>query len=617
MFTDEELQDGFYVGDWEVLPGKGQLCRGGEVKKPEPKVFAVLMALARRNSNLVTYQELIDEVWGGRPTADEPITRCISQLRRVFDDHPPYKYVENIQRRGYRLKKTVTLNGPWWTSLRFKQAVVAIVAIGFIGMIVDISSPDGPDDVAAPPPPRSIAVMPFENLTGEVSNEYLVLGFKEELVQALRALDDYTVKNIRGVPADPRLKKIAEDFGVSKVLLGVLRRDGNVLKISYQIAEGDEVANGGEIEGSLDKLFDLQESLALMVRENLVGKSAQVLIKSRPSDSAAYDSYLKGMLALEHRGDPGNLEKAVDLFDIAIELDPNYGPSYLALATVYTLMSTYRDEPVEKMDQLALDAIAAGVSADPAIEDAAGAIYGYVYKNQKRWKEAENAYRRAVGANAVDSNAFNWYSRMLASVGRLDESLTQILAALEIDPTSPVVNSRTAMSYAWVGENQKALEYYERANKLGWNGPTHILGYAFILIQTGQIDKARNLATGAVQMAGAATDWIDPVFDAFVDQDKAGVALDALNDFVAVESISPIIELTVRTLLGDLDGAMRVAELLEAPGEAFEMDMLFIPELAPLRRHPEFLPLLDRLKITAYWSMNDCIWSGDRVTCSP
>jgi len=353
----------------------------------------------------------------------------------------------------------------------------------------------------------------------------------------------------------------------------------------------------------------------LMVRDDLVGKSIQMLIKSRPSDSQAYDSYMRGMYALEHRGSPGNLENAIDLFQNAIRLDANYGPSYLALATVYTLLPYYRNAPLDEMDRLALETVEMGVAADPIIADAAGAIYGYVYHKQKRWEESEAAFLRAVNAEVVDSNAFNWYSRMLASVGRLDDSLTLILSALEIDPSSPVINSRTAMSYAWVGDVAKAQEFYERANALGWRGPIHILGYAFILIQTGQIRQAQELAMATVQEMGASTDWVKPVFDAFANPSKSGAALEALNAVAAREPVAPVIELTVRGMLGDLDGAMRIAERLEEPGEVFQMDMLFIPELKALRRHPGFMPLMERLGISAYWKSKGCVWKDDHVNC--
>jgi DNA-binding winged helix-turn-helix (wHTH) protein/tetratricopeptide (TPR) repeat protein len=621
MPTEQELQDGFTLGDWEILPGKGVFRRGDQEVRPEPKVFAVLMSLAQRDTNVVLKQELIDEVWDGRPTADEPITRCVYQLRRHLDDRENHELIETLQRRGYRLKKSVVLHCPAepevapaaiqpGPSPRMWRIVAAILAIGFIG----IAAYPWIKTWIMPPPTGSIAVMPFQNLSGVESDEYLVLGFKEELVQILQGLENYTVKNGR-VSYEEEAEDIARMLGVESLLFGALRRSGDALKINYRISQGGNIIHGGDIEGTVEDLFPLQESLAIMVRNNLVGDSKQTLIKSRPSDSDAYSSYLRGVFALEHRGDPGNLEKAIELFKDAIRLDENFGPSYLALASVYLLMPTYRGEPVDEMDALALATIDAGVAADSAIEDAAGAIYGYVYKNQKRWAEAEEAYLQAVSADVVDSNAFNWYSRMLASVGRLDDSLTLILKALEIDPSSAVINSRTAVSYGWLMDNENALEYYERANDLGWSGPTHILSYAFVLIKTGQVEKARNLATSAVQMAGGSTGWIGPVFVALDDPAAAPAAIDALNAVAEVQPILPFVELTLRAMLGDTDGAMAVAELLDAPGEQFEMDLLFIPELQPLRRHPGFMSLLERLGIADYWESKGCIWSGDQVSC--
>lgn len=620
MLTEEELKDGFNLGDWEVLPLQGILRRGGQEERPEPKVFGVLISLAKRDTNLVTKDELIDDVWDGRPTADEPIARCLSQLRGHLDDREkPHRYIETLQRRGYRLIQKVELHKPVEAksasaaktepgpSSRLWKIVAAILAVGFIGTIAISYWSPGPS-------PQSIAVMPFQNLSGEAADEYLVHGFKEELVTTLQRLPHYTVKNVRG-SYDDEDAEIAKTLGVASLLYGTLQRNGDVLKISYRISNDGDVTHGGTVEGGVSTLFSLQESVAEKVRDYLVGKTTQTLIKSRPSDSQAYDSYMRGMYALEHRGTPGNLESAIELFRNAIDLDNKYGPSYLALATVYTLLPYYRNEPLQEMDGLALEWIEKGVAADPIIADAAGAIYGYVYHKQKRWEESEAAFQRAVNATVVDSNAFNWYSRMLASVGRLDDSLTLILSALEIDPSSPVINSRTAMSYAWVEDKQKALEFYQRANALGWRGPVHILGYAFILIQTGQIQQAQELAMSTVEAMGASTDWVVPVFAAFDDPSKAAAGIEALNAVAAEQPIAPVIELTVRTMLGDLDGAMRIAERLEEPGEIFQMDMLFIPELKELRKHPDFMPLMDRLGISAYWRSKGCVWKSDRVRC--
>ncbi|MBT8066967.1 MAG: winged helix-turn-helix domain-containing protein, partial [Gammaproteobacteria bacterium] len=86
MPEKEDLEKGFTIGDWDVLPGRGVLRRGEHEERPEPKVFAVLLSLAGRDGELVTRDELVDEVWDGRPTSDEPVNRCLSQLRGHLDD---------------------------------------------------------------------------------------------------------------------------------------------------------------------------------------------------------------------------------------------------------------------------------------------------------------------------------------------------------------------------------------------------------------------------------------------------------------------------------------------------------------------------------------------------
>ena len=198
---------------------------------------------------------------------------------------------------------------------------------------------------------------------------------------------------------------------------------------------------------------------------------------------------MRGVYALETCGVEDNLTAAIELFLTAIDLDESYGPPYLALATAYALMPDYRRAPLEEMNRLALETVEAGIAADPIIENAAGAIYGFVYHKQKFWRKAEEAYLRAVNADVVDSNAFNWYSRMLASVGRLDDALEQALRAVEIDPRNAGINGRRAIKYAWLLNSDKANEFVARADDLGASGATQMLAYALLLERDGQIER--------------------------------------------------------------------------------------------------------------------------------
>jgi hypothetical protein len=126
---------------------------------------------------------------------------------------------------------------------------------------------------------------------------------------------------------------------------------------------------------------------------------------------------------------------------------------------------------------------------------------------------------------------------------------------------------------------------------------------------------ARNLTIAAVDLAGLDSDWVGPIFDAVPDPTRAPGALQTLGVAAAERLVPPFIEIVARAVLGDLDGAMQFATLLELPGEIFEMDLLFIPELRALRQHPDFMPLLERLGVVDYWASAGCEWVEDRVTC--
>ncbi len=624
MPTEDELRQGFRVGDWEVLPLRGVLRKGDREEKPEPRVFGVLIALAKRDGDLVTRDELVDELWDGRPTSDEPINRCLSQLRRHLGDKTrPHRYVETLTRRGYRLVQPVELleavepeapsqaavaqeaqAAPW-------KPLAAGLIVAAIAWLAWTLWPPG--DV------RSIGVVPFENASQDPANNYLVAGFKDELVNTLHNIPDFTVKSSRLGHTGEEVTAIASSLGVDAVLSGRVHRVGNQLQIFYTVEDGrsGDVIATAEVEGPVSEIFQLQEDLARMVRRDLFGKSAQQLIsRTRPASFAAYDRYMRGLYAFDRRQDSGtSLEEAIELFDETTRLDENFGPAYLMLATAYVLLPTYRDASADEMNEAAIATVKEGISADESIRDAANAIFGFVYHQQLQWQESEEAYRAATSSAVVDPNAFNWYSRMLASVGRLDDSLEQALMALEMDPTSAVINSRVALAYLWLGDTGNSEAFFQRAAKYGASGPTHTMGYALFLFREGRSAEAYELTREAARMAGGSEDWIDPVFAALDDPTKRGEALTAVDAAARQGGISRQIEFIVRTVLGDLDGAMSVARLLESEGEVFEMDLLFIPEVAPLREHPDFGRLLDALRITGYWRERGCTWTGESAVC--
>ena len=618
MPTQEELKRGFDLGDWEVLPKQRALRRNGEIIEPEPMVYDVLLALAERDGDVVSNDELIDQVWGGRPIGDEPIQQKISQLRGHFEDKKPYRYIGNMPRKGYRVLKPVVLHEPQVSidnapgvsegrSLAWWKTVTGAIAAALLGVISWLW--------IAASPPASMAIMPIDNLSGDPANGYIAEGFHRTLGRRLIEIPDHTIKIIR-TPQEGGCSDICRKLGVESLLLASVQLASGTLRIDYQVVDDDDVVIlAGEESGSLDKLFELQERVAQKIYRELAGWSAPELIERVAPDSVAYNTFSRGMYMLEHRFEGLNLEESIRLFQRSIELDESYGPAYLGLATAYALLPDYRDMPWQENLDLAVATIDKGVAMDPSIADPAGAIYGFVYYQRKEWSKAENSYRRAVTASVVDSNAFSWYSQMLASVGRLRDSRDVALQGEAIDPDSTIVNSRIAMVYTWLDNKAKAHEYFERAHDLDATGIIHNMAYVLFLYRTGKLEMARDLALAAARMQNASTDWIDPVFRGLEEPAYAREGLEAINAAWAQQQVIPHIVVLARTMLGDVDGAMEIAWLLNEPGETFSMEILYIDELAPLRRHPDFEALLDSLGVTDYWRERGCRRVDDRVDC--
>lgn len=625
MPTKEELEKGFTLGDWEVVPARRLLRSGDTEFTPEPKVFGVLMSLAQRDGDGVTRDELIDEVWDGRPTGDEPINRCIAQLRSHLGDKRPYRYVETLQKSGYRLKEKIQLyeaaapaaveDAPPARppSVMFRGFVVLLIMAMVVAVIWGTLS-----NREVQPGVRTIAVLPFVNVSGDESNQYLVEGFKQELIKTLQPIPQLKIKTGRDSYSGKTPPQIAIILGVDSVLFGRVNRIGDELQVTYELVDGMDSTSlaAGSVTGDIQGLFDLQVTVAKSVRNELFGSDEQFLVsKSRPASSEAYLSFLQGNFAFDKRGSGDNFDEAIRLFEATIEQDPSFGPAYLQLATAYALAPVYQGASLDESNRKAILTVEQGIAADASIEEAAGAVSGFIFHRQKEWTKSELAYQKATNAETVDSNAFNWYSRMLASVGRLDEALNQSLEAFDLDPESAVIASRLALSYSWVGDAEKASQHFELAHGLGAGGSTHLMGWALFLAREGQIDESREIAKIAANQAGLPPEWIDDVIAGMLDEEKTAAALLTVNQTVAAGQMPPQIEVVVRTLLGDIDGAMGVAELLENPGEAFEMDLLWIPEFAPLRRHPDFIVLMENLGIAEYWDLHGCKFVDAAVTC--
>ena len=580
----------------------------------------VLVFLASRQGEVVSNEDLVEALWDGRAMSDEPITRSVSVIRSCLGDdsrHPTY--IERIARRGYRLMLPVTpLVAPESEEpgkIPFFPAylwpiVGGALAIAVIAIVVLGNRPSSMS---------SVVVCPFENMSTE-PNEPFVYGFREQLVSTL-----YRVPKLRVVKAPCDVVPVHEipgELGVDSMVTGSVQQAGGRVRITAQVVAGDgEVLWSESIDGAaeeVEEVFGLHERVANRVRDALLGESEiAVIAPTRPASFEAYDLYLLGDFAFSKRSEP-ELNRAVEFFTEAINLDPNYGPAYLGLANSYVLLADYPGNDRESLYEMAIDIADTGAELDPGIRDSVGTVYGFVDTKRFNWADAAEAFETAINSSSVYPTSHHWYSRFLADVGLLEKSLEQAKMAQEMDTASPILNARLGVAYHWLNDSENADRYYAKAADKEVGSWIHNLSYTLFLIREQRIDEARQKAKEALLSYSQPTGWVDAVFNGFMntsDPESLGETVAAISAAAKSGALQKNIELTLWALLGQRDKAMAAARDLQESGEFYEIEIIYLDEFKVLREHEEFPELLQALGLTNYWSSIGCRWNNDHVLC--
>jgi TolB-like protein len=309
----------FAFGDHVLDPERRELARGSETVVIGPQVFDLLLHLVRNRERVVTKDNLIDVVWGGRIVSESTLTSHINAVRKAIGDTgEAQRLIRTIARKGYR----------------------------FVGEVreTDLSERPGPvrpqesaAQALALPDRPSIAVLPFLNLSGDPTQDYFVDGVVEDIISALSRMSwlfviarnsSFTYK---GRAVD--VKQVGRELGVRYVLEGSLRKAANRVRITGQLVDTATGTNlwSERFEGKIDDIFALQDELAA----NVVGAIAPQLERAemerarhKPTENLdAYDYYLRAVANLHH-GTREAIDEALALLYNAIELDPDYAAAY-------------------------------------------------------------------------------------------------------------------------------------------------------------------------------------------------------------------------------------------------------------------------------------------------
>jgi len=301
------------------------------------------------------------------------------------------------------------------------------------------------------PPDKSIAVLPFENLSPDPDNAYFADGMQDEILARLSKIADLKVISRTSTEkyksAPDNLREIAKQLGVGNVLEGSVQRSGDSVRVNVQLinALNDAHLWGDIYDRKLTDIFavesDIAKTIADTLRVKLTGAEKQMIAAQPTSDLTAYDLYLKGRLLWSKRGGE-NLRQAIAFYEQAIALDPSYALAYAGLAEAYVLLPFYTaTAPLEAFPKGKAAALKA-LQLDDRLAEAHTALAYLLYLGDMDMAGSTAEFQRAIALKPNYATAHQWYQNGTPTVfGRFDQAIAEGKRAIELDPLSPVINT--------------------------------------------------------------------------------------------------------------------------------------------------------------------------------
>jgi TolB-like protein len=444
----------------------------------------------------------------------------------------------------------------------------------------------------------SLAVLPFINVNADQQLDYLSDGMTEMLICNLSQLPKLNVKarssvfRYKGQDVTPHT--VGADLNVQAILNGRIVLRGDVLTLSLELADArtENVIWSTQYNRKPADLVSLQSEIARdvsdILRMKLAGADEQKLSKKSTTNAEAYQLYLKGRFYWNKRT-LKDLEKALEYFNQAIALDPNYALAYAGLADTYVLLPIYNKEPVREAMPLAREAAMKALSLDSDLAEARATL-GFVNTHEYDFAGAEREYQRALELNPNYATAHQWYGEMLSHLARHDEAVAQLRLALEIDPLALIINVWYGNSLFYARQYNDAIAQLKKTLELD-------AGFAVTHQSLARVYQARGNYAEAVeefaryQELNGEQQTATQVRESFAKGGWQGF-LRAMTGEQRPPNLSEYEKVVFLAALGEKEKAfVEPDKTYEVFGCALKVD----PLLDPLRDDPRFVELLRRV----------------------
>jgi len=340
---------------------------------------------------------------------------------------------------------------------------------------------------------RSVAVLPFVDISPSKDQEYFCDGMTEELINRLSNIKELRVPArtsvfmFKGKAED--IREIGRKLNVQTILEGSIRKVGNQLRVTAQMVN---IADGYHLwsdtyDREIKDIFNIWDEIALTIADKLklklLGDEKAMIVKRHTENIEPYNLYLKGRWFWNKWTD-ADIRKSMEYYQAAIDIDPNYALAYAGLAEAYNTLSFYSVLPLRPQDtfpkakELALKALA----LDETLSEAHRQIgYVLVYYDWD-WESGEREFKRAIALKPDDVSAHHFYAYLLVIMNRYEEAFSEIRKALAIDPLNLITNRTLGDFYYHSGQYDRAIESLKKTIEMDpkFRYAHHYLGLAYL-----------------------------------------------------------------------------------------------------------------------------------------
>jgi TolB-like protein/Tfp pilus assembly protein PilF len=516
------------------------------------------------------------------------------------------------------IKRTATADAMPGAARKKKHVWIYVVVIGAVisvGLFLlgRYSAPrgtvgeDGRSPAAAGSlPQKSIAVLPFDNLSRDPDNAYFAEGVQDEILTRLAKVADLKVisrtstQHFKSAPEN--LAQIAKQLGVTNVLEGSVQKANDQVRVNVQLinALNDAHLWAETYDRRLIDIFSVESEIAKAIAESLQAKltsSEQSSIAKVPTaNPEAYELYLKGRFFWNKRSG-ADLRKAIDYFNQAIAKDPNYALAYDGLADSYMLLPNYGGASAQESIAPARAAVTKALALDNSLAEAHASL-GLLDTLELRLEHAVGDFERAIELKPNYATAHHWRMLGLLSLGRFDQAIAEGKRALELDPLSLIINADYSWTYACAHRPDEAEKHARKTLEID---PHFFLAHYYlggILQIQGRLNDAISEFQKSVELNNDAYSiaMLGQAYARNGQKEEAQKVLARLTNEAKSRYVAPYAWALLYVGLGEKERAL--AEL-ERAYETGDNNYLFVikvdPILDELRSEPRFEALVQKV----------------------